>query len=423
MSVGPTPPVGGPPPGPLATGQAVSAAAAATPLAQAPDPVATLTQRAVEAARADAAIRQSGQGPLLADLSRALESPHLPATLKAAIRQLLAFGLNAGAPPDAAALRAAVARSGLFLEARLAQTPTAPPNDMKAALLALSQALTAAGATSAGRPARATAAPPTRGGGVAGQAARAAILRADDPPEQQLAILRDETDQALARQTLHQLASLPDDAGQRWMFELPMMTPQGAAVAQFAIERDDPPPGGGPDAAPTRPLRAGHPAAGAGAGPRAAARRAQQCGPLGRARGEPGAPARSGAAAGAGAVGRGGRPSRRAAGGPAPGARRPGGPQLMTDEPPRPLAVALRYDAPDAPRVVAVGRGELGQRIIDTAREHGVPLEAHPGLAEALSTSEPDTAIPEALYEAVAVVIAFILQAAREPRGAAPIHR
>lgn len=250
MSVGPTPPVGGPPPGPLATGQAVSAAAAATPLAQAPDPVAPLMQRAVEAARADGAIRQSGQGPLLADLSRALESPHLPATLKAAIRQLLAFGLNAGAPPDAAALRAAVARSGLFLEARLAQTPTAPPYDMKAALLALSQALTAAGATSPGRPARATAAPPTRGGAVAGQAARAAILKADDPPEQQLAILRDETDQALARQTLHQLASLPDDSGQRWMFELPMMTPQGAAVAQFAIERDDPGPGGGPDAAP-----------------------------------------------------------------------------------------------------------------------------------------------------------------------------
>ena len=95
----------------------------------------------------------------------------------------------------------------------------------------------------------------------------------------------------------------------------------------------------------------------------------------------------------------------------------------MTDEPPRPLAVALRYDAPDAPRVVAVGRGELGQRIIDTAREHGVPLEANPALAEALSTIEPDTAIPEALYEAIAVVIAFILQAAREPRGAAPIHR
>lgn len=92
-------------------------------------------------------------------------------------------------------------------------------------------------------------------------------------------------------------------------------------------------------------------------------------------------------------------------------------------EPEKPaLAVALRYDAPDAPKVVAVGRGELGQRIIDTAREHGVPVEANPELAEALSTIEPDTAIPEALYEAVAVIIAFILHAARKER-ARPLRR
>jgi flagellar biosynthesis protein len=95
---------------------------------------------------------------------------------------------------------------------------------------------------------------------------------------------------------------------------------------------------------------------------------------------------------------------------------------MNEDEKPT-LAVALRYDAPDAPKVVAIGRGELGQRIIDTAREHGVPLEANPALAEALSTIELDTAIPEALYDAVALVIAFILNAAREPHGPPPAHR
>lgn len=93
-------------------------------------------------------------------------------------------------------------------------------------------------------------------------------------------------------------------------------------------------------------------------------------------------------------------------------------------EPEKPtLAVALSYQAPGAPKVVAVGRGELGQRIIDTAREHGVPLETNPALAEALSTIELDTEIPEALYEAVAVVIAFILNAARRAPGPAPAHR
>ena len=81
------------------------------------------------------------------------------------------------------------------------------------------------------------------------------------------------------------------------------------------------------------------------------------------------------------------------------------------------LAVALKYDAPHAPKVVAIGRGELGQRIIDTAREHGVPLEENPALAEALSKIELETEIPEALYQAVAVIIAFILRAAEAPRA------
>ena len=77
-----------------------------------------------------------------------------------------------------------------------------------------------------------------------------------------------------------------------------------------------------------------------------------------------------------------------------------------------PLAVALSYAAPHAPKVVGVGRGHLGQRIIDTARKHGVPLREDPALAEALSTLELDTEIPEALYEAVAKVIAFVLRTA-----------
>jgi flagellar biosynthesis protein len=75
-----------------------------------------------------------------------------------------------------------------------------------------------------------------------------------------------------------------------------------------------------------------------------------------------------------------------------------------------PLAVALRYRKGDAPRVVAKGRGEIGQTIIDTAREHGVPLKQNPALAEALSKVELDDQIPEALYRAVAEVLAFILK-------------
>ena len=78
----------------------------------------------------------------------------------------------------------------------------------------------------------------------------------------------------------------------------------------------------------------------------------------------------------------------------------------------RPLAVALRYTRPAAPKVVAVGHGLVGQKIIDTAREHGVPLEQNPDLAYALSKVELDEEIPEELYAAVAVVLSFILRAA-----------
>ncbi|MDB5470730.1 MAG: flhB-related protein [Caulobacter sp.] len=87
----------------------------------------------------------------------------------------------------------------------------------------------------------------------------------------------------------------------------------------------------------------------------------------------------------------------------------------MTGPVKRPLAVALAYEAPSAPRVVAVGRGEIGQKIIDTAREHGVPLESNAPLAEALSTIALDSEIPVELYEAIAVIIGFILKAAEAP--------
>lgn len=76
------------------------------------------------------------------------------------------------------------------------------------------------------------------------------------------------------------------------------------------------------------------------------------------------------------------------------------------------VAVALRYDAPNAPRVVASGRGLVGQRIIETAQAHGVPLEQNPALAQALSSIELEAEIPERLYTAVAEILAFLLQAA-----------
>jgi len=74
------------------------------------------------------------------------------------------------------------------------------------------------------------------------------------------------------------------------------------------------------------------------------------------------------------------------------------------------LAVALHYEKPGTPRVVAKGKGELGQKIIETAKAHGVPIEENAGLAGALSEVEIGDDIPVELYKAVAEVLLFIMK-------------
>jgi flagellar biosynthesis protein len=70
-------------------------------------------------------------------------------------------------------------------------------------------------------------------------------------------------------------------------------------------------------------------------------------------------------------------------------------------------ASALRYEGSGAPRVTASGRGYIADRIIEVARENGIPVREDPALAEALAALELDTEIPEDLYTAVAEAIAW----------------
>lgn len=75
------------------------------------------------------------------------------------------------------------------------------------------------------------------------------------------------------------------------------------------------------------------------------------------------------------------------------------------------VAVALRYDrhTMSAPCVVAKGAGVVAQRIIEIARQHGVPILEKPPLAQALFRMvQVGQEIPPALYLAVAEVLAFI---------------
>jgi type III secretion protein U len=72
------------------------------------------------------------------------------------------------------------------------------------------------------------------------------------------------------------------------------------------------------------------------------------------------------------------------------------------------IACALRYDeaeGDEAPVVVASGQGDLAQKIVEAARQYGVPVLQDVPLARALIELEVGTAIPEALYEAVAEIL------------------
>jgi flagellar biosynthesis protein len=71
------------------------------------------------------------------------------------------------------------------------------------------------------------------------------------------------------------------------------------------------------------------------------------------------------------------------------------------------LAIALKYDGENAPRLTAKGRGELANRLLALAQENDVPLHEDAELAALLSQIPLGEEIPESLYRAVAEVIAF----------------
>jgi hypothetical protein len=100
--------------------------------------------------------------------------------------------------------------------------------------------------------------PPINGALPAAQPVAPATIAAHVPVETALQHLLADTDGAIARQTLLQVASLPgqtdsnpshvDPSMPRWNFEIPFATPQGTAMAQFEISRD----GGGNAVSPAK---------------------------------------------------------------------------------------------------------------------------------------------------------------------------
>jgi flagellar biosynthesis protein len=76
----------------------------------------------------------------------------------------------------------------------------------------------------------------------------------------------------------------------------------------------------------------------------------------------------------------------------------------------RKQAVALKYDPmrDTVPRITAKGKGPVALKILDLAREHGVPIKEDPDLLEVLGRLDIQEEIPPDIYVAVAELLAFI---------------
>lgn len=76
----------------------------------------------------------------------------------------------------------------------------------------------------------------------------------------------------------------------------------------------------------------------------------------------------------------------------------------------RKKAVALKYDSGyEAPMVTAAGIGQIADNILKTAKEAKVPVVYDKELANLLVNVDVGGNIPVELYDAVAKVIAYIV--------------
>jgi len=73
-------------------------------------------------------------------------------------------------------------------------------------------------------------------------------------------------------------------------------------------------------------------------------------------------------------------------------------------------ATALQYSPGTnvAPKVVASGKGEIAERIIEKAKENDVPIYQDTNLAKTLSALGIGDEIPPEIYEVVAEILIFI---------------
>lgn len=193
--------------------------------------------------------QQNGYAPLLGVLAALGRSPiarELPAPLRAALATLDAAINKPADISSPLGMKEAIAKSGTFLEAHLAEprqeTPAA--DDFKAALLALRRTLADMPASRPGAPpARpfSDTPPPLAQRSLVAQPRAAELAATGDDVDELVSQLRGDTRAALSRVEIAQLESQPH-AG-LWMIEIPVAAMRGYDVLQLRIEEGKPAPG------------------------------------------------------------------------------------------------------------------------------------------------------------------------------------
>jgi len=78
------------------------------------------------------------------------------------------------------------------------------------------------------------------------------------------------------------------------------------------------------------------------------------------------------------------------------------------DDPRKAVAIKYNKDKDRAPKVLAKGRNQVAQKIIDLAKENKIPVYPDKDLVQVLETLDLNFEIPPELYRAVAEVLFFI---------------
>lgn len=212
---------------------------------------ATTPQQALAQTASTAVARQDSVGTLLLSLSGlAQKGSALPEGINMIGRQLLNQQLDLTKTPlTGEALRNAVARSGVFLETALLNSPVTPQplGDTKSLLMLMRNMLGGFLAKSdAGLPpGDKRPPPPLKGVLPKGQLLQGGPLAPDTNAQEAARRLFQQTDSALSRMRLFQISSLPEAAArgnpaamQEWNLELPMVIGGQLNMAQLQITRD-----------------------------------------------------------------------------------------------------------------------------------------------------------------------------------------